>query len=364
MSASGIHQLPLHEKHVERHARFGQFGHWEVPLYYTSIMEEHHAVRRRAGLFDISHMGEFLINGPQATRYLNDLLPRDLNTMPAGKAWYMPLLNESGGIMDDIILYRRSAEEYCIIVNASNVDKDFDWLESRRDMAGVRMENLSEGKGLLALQGPRSEKILEKVLGCSLSSLKYYSFTDAGSWMIARTGYTGEDGFEIMVDRDELSDLWERLFAAGSSEGLLAAGFGARDTLRLEAGMPLHGHEMDEQISPLEAGIAWACDLKKEPFLGREALLSLQAKGISRKLVGFEMIERGIPRHGQKILKAGQEIGRVTSGSFAPTLEKNIGMGYVPSAEAREGNPIQIAVRDVPLQAQIVKMPFYHRIKK
>ena len=367
-SASHTRRFPLQQLHLERGAKFGSFGIWEVPLYYTSILEEHEAVRKCAGLFDISHMGEFFISGHGAEKFLQEILPRDISSMEAGKALYMPLLNDQGRMIDDIILYRFDPDRFLIIVNAANIEKDFKWFQHCQEIAHVpkssyELKNQSDEKGLLALQGPNSIKIINRALGTDFSDLAYYHCREWKSGMVARTGYTGEDGFEIMVNQNELHEIWDALFQAGTELGLVPAGFGARDTLRLEAGMLLYGHDMDDERSPLEAGIGWAVDFKKPSFTGREALLKDQHSGIKIKLIGFEMIERGVPRQEYTIQKLGNIIGRVTSGSFSPTLQKSIGMGYVSAGESSLGNEIEIVIRDKPIKAKIVKLPFYKRPK-
>jgi len=358
-------RLPLHEQHARKGAKFGLFGDWEVPLYYSSILEEHDAVRKRAGLFDISHMGEFFIEGPGSLGFLETLLCRSIEKMEQGKALYMPLLNSEGGMIDDIIVYRLGTDSFLIIVNAGNVEKDFDWFLKCKAKAArpdsFSLENRSDELGLLALQGPKSAEILERATGTSFQNLKYYHFIQWKSGMISRTGYTGEDGFEIMVEHKDLQSLWDSLFSEAND--LIPVGFGARDTLRLEAAMPLYGHDMDDQISPLELGIDWAVDMQKKSFVGRDALLNLKSKGIHKHLIGFEMIERGIPRQGFSIAKLGRKIGVVTSGSFSPTLQKNIGLGFVPVAEARDANDVDIIIREKPVKARVVKLPFYKRKK-
>lgn len=364
---AGLHpslkRLPLHSKHLKLNARIGTFGVWEVPLYYSSILEEHRAVRQNAGVFDISHMGEFLVTGKGALDYLNDLLPRDLEGLKPGKAIYAPLINEAAGILDDIIVYKLAQDRFYIIVNADNVERDYQWFYSFLN-PNVSLENLTDDYGLFALQGPESEIILQKIVDLPLSGLAYYSFLIWKEGMVARTGYTGEDGFEIMIPNHELSVFLERLLEAGKDSGLRPAGFGARDTLRLEAGMPLYGHDMDEEKTPLEAGLDWALDLTKVSFMGREALMRRRESGIKEKLIGFRMLDRGIPREGYEIFSQDKKIGQVTSGSFAPTLQENIGMGYVESATANIGRTIKIIIREKPLKAEIVKLPFYKRIKK
>lgn len=362
LSSETIKRLPLHGRHVSNGARLGHFGEWEVPLYYSTIIEEHHSVRRQAGVFDISHMGEIWVSGSDAAAVLDKMLPRSILSMNEGKALYMPLLNERGGMVDDIIVYRWSQTEFLIIVNASNIQKDFAWLKQWIP-SSVTFEDLSETKGLLALQGPNSEGIIRKIYGDAVASLRYYHFSKQGSGMIARTGYTGEDGFEIMVDKKELPAHWDKLFEVGKDFGLKPVGFGARDTLRLEAAMPLYGHDMNDDITPLELGIGWAVDFSKKDFLSSGILQKRKAEGIQKKLVCFEMIDKGIPRQDYEITKDGQVIGKVTSGSFSPTLEKNIGMGYVPVAQALAGNEIFIKIRDRDLKAKVVSSPFYKRQK-
>jgi aminomethyltransferase len=255
-----------------------------------------------------------------------------------------------------------SPAKFLLIVNAGNVAKDAAWMESQLVSRKVTFADATEQMGLLALQGPSSQALLEKAYpDLKLSGLHYYQFLPWKSGVIARTGYTGEDGFEIMADLKELSEIWDRLFASGKEFGLVPAGFGSRDTLRLEAGMPLYGHDLSEEMTPLEAGLGWSVDLSKNDFIGKEALRSQKENGLKKKLVGFEMIDRGIPRQDYEITKNGIKIGKVTSGSFAPTLEKNIGMGYVRAEEAQAGNEIQITIRGNALKAKVVKLPFYKR---
>lgn len=361
-SSETVKRLPLHDRHVICGARLGLFGEWEVPLYYSTIIEEHHAVRRQAGIFDISHMGEFWVSGANAAAVLDKILPRSISSMYDGKALYMPLLNERGGMVDDIIVYRCSQEDFLIIVNASNIQKDFEYIK-RFIPSSVTFEDLSESKGLLALQGPNSEAVIREIYGDQAASLRYYHFLKQGSGIVARTGYTGEDGFEMMVDKKELPSLWDKLFEVGKGFGLKPVGFGARDTLRLEAAMPLYGHDMNDDITPLELGIGWAVDFSKKDFLGLGPLQKKKSEGIGKKLICFEMIDRGIPRQDHDILNEGNVIGKVTSGSFSPTLEKNIGMGYVPLSHAVTGNEILIKIRDRDLRAKIVSSPFYKRTK-
>lgn len=364
MSATATRQLPLHEKHVQASAKLGHFGDWEVPLYYTTILEEHEAVRTKAGLFDISHMGKFYLEGPGVVAFLDSLLPRRIAPMIHGKALYMPLLNDQGGFVDDIIVYRISDTRFFIIVNAANIEKDFAWISSRVPKSGVTFRDLSPEQGLIALQGPAAASILDRAFpGQGFKDLKNYSFKEWQSGMVARTGYTGEDGYEIMAPKVALSQIWDKLMASGGGEGLVPVGFGARDTLRLEAAMPLYGHDMDDSITPLELGIGWAVDLTKENVVGLEPLKKQKAAGLGKTLIGFEMVDRGIPRQDYPIAKNGEIIGKVTSGTFSPTLKKNIGLGYVPVEYGALDAEIDVLVREKPLKAKVVKLPFYKRQK-
>lgn len=377
--SSQIQQLPLHSKHLQLGAKIGQFGDWEVPLYYTTILDEHEAVRTKAGLFDVSHMGKFYFEGSGVVSYLDQLLPRNIAGMKLGQALYMPLTNNDGGFVDDIIVYRIEDNRFFMIVNAGNAEKDEKWFKGflssphavsgdpgtvdsrfRRNDSGVTFKNLTAEQGLLALQGPQAAAILQKLLPDQpVQNLANYHFTAWKEGMIARTGYTGEDGYEIMISKGELPQLWDKILA----QGAIPAGFGARDTLRLEAGMPLYGHDMNDEITPLELGIQWAVDASKNQYPGAQKISEQRSRGVQKKLVGFEMIDRGIPRQDYGILKSGNAVGKVTSGTFSPTLKKNIGMGYVPVELSSPGTEIEIQIRDKALKAQIVKLPFYKRKK-
>ncbi len=353
-------KLPLHEEHLQKGARMGDFGGWLVPLFYSSIMEEHAAVRTRAGIFDISHMGEFIVEGPGALDYLEKNLPRRIAPLKFSQAIYMPLVNDWGGMVDDIIVYRMHEQKFLIIVNAGNIEKDLEWFQARVTQ-GVTVTDLSHAMGLLALQGPLSQTILLECFGAFYKDLRRFHYKDFEGGVIARTGYTGEDGYEMMVPRHKLKQVWDVLFRVGAKHGLLPIGFGARDTLRLEAAMPLYGHELNDEITPLEADLEWAIDLTKEEFPGIAVLKKQKVTGILKKRVGFEMTERGIPRQGFEIQKGGKTIGTVTSGSFIPTTGKNIGMAYVAAAEARIGNAIDVMVRGKPVKAVLVSLPFYRK---
>jgi aminomethyltransferase len=342
------------------------FGSWEMPLEYKGLISEHMAVREAAGLFDVSHMGELEIDGEGALAFLQRVTANDVARLADGQAQYSALPNPKGCPLDDVILYRQAKDRYLMIVNAANVEKDYAWLQSQGP-TGCTVKNVSDEKALLALQGPRSESILRPLTSIDLSQLKYYRFAEgevAGQpGLVARTGYTGEDGFELMVSAEGASELWKTLLAAGSEAGLVPAGLGARDTLRLEARMLLYGQDMDETTTLVEAGLGWivALDDAKGDFNGREVLAEQKGSGVRTKLVGFEVVGRGIARHGYPVLLGGETVGAVTSGSYAPFLRKNIGLCYLPSARAAAGTDFDVDIRGRRVPARVVPTPFYKR---
>ena len=362
-----LKKTPLFEIHQKYGGRIIDFGGWALPVQYTSIVEEHRAVREAAGLFDVSHMGEILVTGPQALAFLQKAVTNDVSRLVDNQIQYSPMCYENGGTVDDLLIYRFGLEEFLLVVNAANKDKDFAWLtDLARGFSGVLLSDISSQWAELALQGPRAEAILQGLTNFDLKEIKYYWFR-AGvdvkgvRCLVSRTGYTGEDGFEMYCAPGDAAFLWEALMERGEEQGLVPAGLGARDTLRFEARMPLYGHELDENTSPLEAGLGSFVSFDKGDFVGRAALLEQKEKGLKKKLVGFEMIDRGIPRAHYPILKEGREVGYVTTGSFSPTLEKNIGLGYVPPQLARVGTELEIGVRGKGLKAVVVKTPFYRR---
>lgn len=362
-----LKRTPLYETHVALGARMVEFGGWEMPVQYTGILKEHHAVRQSAGLFDICHMGEVRSEGPGVLAFLQATLTNDFSDLPVGGARYTLMCNHRGGILDDLIVYRTGFQAYLLVVNAANTEKDFDWLVHHRH-DDMTLENISEQTGLLALQGPRAEAILQPLTETALSQIPYYFCAEgqvAGvDGLIARTGYTGEDGFELMMPADAVAGLWDRIIEAGQEEGLLPAGLGARDTLRLEAAMPLYSHELDEETTPLEAGLGRFVDLDKGEFIGQAALVRAKQQGLTRKLVGFRMVGRGIARAGYEIAHDGRVVGRVTSGSHSPTLGMPIGMGYVPPELGTPGTAIEVIVRGRPVPAEVVRRPFYSRNRR
>ncbi len=366
MSADPIlRRTPLYEAHVAAGAKIVDFAGWEMPVQYKGLIDEHRAVRTAAGLFDCSHMGEFWIAGPGALDFVQSFTPNDASKLAPGRIHYSALLTPEGTYIDDILVYRRGDQEFMLVVNASNIEGDFDWIASLPRPAGVTLVNRSDEFALLALQGPRSLEILRQITATDLAAIKYYGFVrgevDGKSGLISRTGYTGEDGFELYVAPQHALDLWKTVLAAGETFGLVPAGLGARDTLRLEAGMPLYGHEIDRATTPWDARLDWIVKLDKGDFVGRAALVAARARGESRHLIGYEVESRGIPRQGCAIMKDGQQVGVVTSGTWSPTFEKALGMAYVPVAMAAVGTGIEIDVRGKLLAARVTALPFYKR---
>lgn len=343
------------------------FGGWNMPVQYTGIIEEHKKTREAAGIFDICHMGEIDITGPGAFDFLQIILSRNLEGQQIGQLKLSVLTNEQGGILDDLTFYLLADQHYRLVTNAGTKEKDLAWIlkvKTEKGFSNITVTDRSDAIGKIDLQGPRAAAILQPLVPADLSAIKFYHFvfsTVAGiEAIISRSGYTGEDGFEIYTDADRIVEVWDLLLDTGAGQGLVPVGLGARDTLRLECGMTLYGNEIDEHTTPYEAVYGWLVDLSK-PFIGRDALQRQQAEGIGRKLVGFEMVDKGIARHGYRVLKEGEHIGIVTSGTFAPTLNRAIGMAYVPPSMREPGTEIDIDIRNRPTRARVVKLPFYKR---
>lgn len=344
-----------------------EFAGWEMPVQYRAVIEEHLAVRRRAGLFDVSHMGEVEVSGPRALDLCQRLTANDVSRIKIGQAQYNLLLNENGGTVDDIVVYRLETDHFLICVNASNTDKDIQWIREK-SKGEAEVQDSSSRYVQLALQGPLAEQVLQRLTPLRLKEIKsfHFSFGEVSGvrCLVARTGYTGEDGFELYCDPDRGVELWDGLMNAGRDVGLQPAGLGARDTLRLEKAYPLYGHELDDSTTPLEAGLEWVTKFAKGPFLGREALLRQKQEGVRRRLVGLELTEPGIARSHYPILKQGQPIGQVTSGTKSPTLGRSIALGYVVGGEAGVGNDVAVEIRGRKVGARIVSLPFYPDPKK
>jgi aminomethyltransferase len=362
----GLKRTALNSIHKSAGGRMVEFGGWEMPVEYSGITQEHVAVRTRAGLFDVSHMGEIEVEGPEALRLLQWVTSNDVSRLQDGQAQYSALMYPQGSAVDDCIVHRLGENHYFLCVNAANTDKDFAWIVQHNTF-DAEARNVSAEYTQLALQGPCAAAILARVTATDFSSLRYYWFKPATccgvEGLLARTGYTGEDGFEFYFPPAESVRVWDELFEAGKPDGLIPVGLGARNTLRLEAGYALYGHELDEETTLLEANLGWIARLDKGDFLGRDVLLQQRREGTRKKLVGFEMTDRGICRDGYNILIDGSVRGRVTSGTYAPYLKKSIGLGYVPPALAETGQAIHIEIRGKAVAARLVPLPFYRRPK-
>jgi aminomethyltransferase len=365
-AASALKITPLNSIHRALGAKMVDFGGWDMPVQYTGIIDEHHAVRRAVGLFDVSHMGEIEIHGLEAAHLTDFVTTNAVHNLKTGQARYSGLLYQHGGFVDDILVHKVAEDHYFLCVNASNQEKDFEHIRSLNRF-DARVDFASGRYAQLAIQGPKARDTVQKLTPVSLAAIRYYWFTDGevcgAPARIARTGYTGEDGFEIYAASSHAARIWNEVLQAGAEFGIKPCGLGARNTLRLEAGMALYGHEIDASMSPLESGLEWIVKLDKGEFVGREALLRQKEKGVKRKLAGFEMRGRGIGRDGYEVLVNGSPAGWVTSGSPSPTLNRNIGFCYLPAELAQPGKAIQIMIRNQPVDAVTVETPFYKRAK-
>ena len=364
-----LKQTSLNAAHKALGAKMVDFGGWEMPVSYSSLINEHHAVRRRVGLFDVSHMGQIEVRGPEALALVDRVTTNRVAALKDGQAHYSGLLNDAGGFIDDLLVHRIDENTFFLCVNASNQDADYDWIVAHNDL-DCQVEAQGHRWALLAIQGPRALETAQKLTGTDLAGIRYYWFRKGEFCgtpaIIARTGYTGEDGFETYIPAEEAPRIWNAILEAGAEFDILPCGLGARNTLRLEAGMALHGHEISETITPLEAGLDWIVKLDKGDFLGRDALVRQKEQGLTRKLTGFEMRGRGIGRDGYPVAAAGaaETCGVVTSGTLSPTLEKSIGMALAPPDLSAPGQPIEIEIRGRRIEAETVSIPFYKREKR
>lgn len=356
---------PFTQQHVALGAKMAEFAGYNMPISYSGINDEHHTVRQNAGVFDVSHMGEFVLRGPKALDLIQRVGTNDASKLTAGKAQYSCMPNDKGGIVDDLIVYcMKENEEYLLVVNASNIEKDWNWIQ-QHNTEGVEMENISDKTGLLAVQGPKAVAYMQQLTDMDITNLKYYTFVKgkfAGidDVIVSATGYTGSGGVEIYFEDkgDNAATIWNEIFRIGAPQGMKPIGLAARDTLRLEMGYCLYGNDIDDTTSPLEAGLGWITKFTKD-FTAKAILEQQKAESIKRKLVGIELIDKGIPRHGYTIQNAaGEEIGYITSGTQAPSLGKAVGMAYVRKDFAQEGSDIFVMIRDKAVKAQVVKMPF------
>lgn len=357
-----MNKTALHSEHRRLNAKMTDFHGWEMPLYYTSILEEHQAVRAAAGIFDISHMGQVWVNGEGALETLNELVVSDLANVGEGRACYTMLLNEHGGILDDIIVYRLHGQDYLVIVNCANRMSDTAWIQAHQ-RGVVEARDISGGRSILAIQGPLSAQLLEDILRFPVKALGRFDIAEMPhvgpqTW-VARTGYTGSDGFELFLPDAQARRVWQEVLERGASQNVMPVGLGARDTLRLEAGLRLYGTDMDATTTPYEADLGWTVAINKPSFMGKSALLSQKTRGLARRLVGFELVEGPVPRPGFPLLVEGRQVGTVTSGTFSPTLNKPLGMGYVELPFARPTTTMHIVIRGKTYPVTVVKMPFW-----
>src|SRR5579884_2415126 len=366
IAATELKRTPLFGVHSALKAKLVDFGGWNMPVQYSGILEEHNAVRKAVGLFDVSHMGEIEIHGPEAAKLVDYVSTNNAAKLKIGRAHYSALLYEHGGFVDDILVHRVGEDHFFLCVNASNQEKDYEHIAAHNKF-DCTVENAGSRYAQIAIQGPRALETLQKLTAIELAPIKYYWFTDGevcgAKARIARTGYTGEDGFKIYVDPGESPRIWDEILSAGAEFGIKPCGLGARNTLRLEAKMALYGHEITASITPWEADLAWIVKLDKGDFIGRKALEKTSGENVTRKLIGFEMTGRGIGRDGYEVWIDRKPAGWVTSGGPSPTLNKNIGLCYLPVASAAPGNRIEIMIRNSPVEAITVSTPFYKRAK-
>lgn len=369
-----IQKTALHDRHLSLHAKMTDFHGWDMPLYYSSILDEHKAVRESLGIFDISHMGQVLVTGPDAEKTLNQMMVSDFSAVGVERACYTLMLNEQGGIVDDLIIYRLGKQEFLIIVNCGNRSGDVQWLKARA-ISQTTINDISAGRAILAVQGPKASRVLEEVLDGKIAGLGRFAIaplrTMGPDACIARTGYTGGDGFELFLPDKHAKRVWDSVLALAKPFGALPIGLGARDTLRVEAGLRLYGTDMDDKTTPVEVGLEWTVAMAKAAFTGKEVLARQKKEGVTRKFVGFELTQGPVPRTGMDLLLptapgegTGKKIGVVTSGTYSPVLNRPLGMGYVEPAQASAGRQLNLMVRDRRYCATIVKLPFWKGEKK
>lgn len=346
----------LYDKHVELGALMSPFGGFEMPIQYAGIAVEHQAVRGKVGLFDVSHMGEVTVRGKDAERYVQHIFTNDIAGAPVGKIYYGMMCYENGGTVDDLLVYKMGENDFFLVINAANIDKDWAWMQQHAIGFDIDLQNRSEFYGQIAVQGPESEQVMESVLGIPCSELTFYTVKTVGDVIVSRTGYTGEDGFEVYATPEYIRECWDKLIAAG----VQPCGLGCRDTLRFEAGLPLYGDELTENISPVMAGLSMFVKLDKD-FIGRDALLKQKTEGVAKKLVGIELADKAIPRHGYTVLKDGQAIGEVTTGYHTLSTDKSVCMALIDSQYAALGTEVEIQIRKKTFAGKVVKKLFYEK---
>ncbi len=360
-----VKRTPLFEVYEQYGGKIVEFGGWEMPVQYSNIIEEHQTVRQAAGIFDVSHMGEISVVGSEAEAFVQNLVTNNVKSMKNFQVQYNLMCYHDGGVVDDLLVYKYSTERYMLVVNASNIEKDFAWIVENGKNFAVELKNISNDTSQIAVQGPRAEEIMQKLTDYDLQSIKFFYFAETKvggkDVIISRTGYTGEDGFEVYLQPGDAVEMWNLILETGKDLGVKPIGLGARDTLRFEAVLPLYGHEISKDITPLEAGLGFFVKLDTDNFIGKDVLVKQKAEGLPRKLVGFEMIDRGIPRAEFEVQKDGQIIGFVTTGSYSPTLDKNIGLALVQSQYSELGTEFEIVRGKRAMKAKVIAKPFYKK---
>ncbi len=347
----------LYDKHVALGALISPFGGFDMPIQYSNITDEHQAVRQHCGVFDVSHMGEVLVSGTDAERYVNHIFTNNVEGLAVGKILYGMMCYEDGGVVDDLLVYKMADDRFFLVINAANIDKDWAWIQQQAEGFNVTLDNQSDYYGQLAVQGPEAERIMEEILNLPCSELTFYTFKTMGDVIVSRTGYTGEDGFEIYATPDYINQCWDKLMAAG----VTPCGLGCRDTLRFEVGLPLYGDELSAEITPIMAGLGMFVKLDKEEFVGRDALAKQKAEGVAQKLVGIELQDKAIPRHGYTVMKDGQPIGTVTTGYHTISTDKSVCMALIDSQYAPLGTELEVQIRKKVFPGTVVKKRFYDK---
>lgn len=348
----------LYDKHVKLGALISPFGGFDMPIQYSSIIEEHNAVRHDCGVFDVSHMGEVTVKGPDAERYVQHIFTNDVSKIAKGQILYGMMCYEDGGTVDDLLVYKMTDNDFFLVINAANIDKDWQWMNDNAKGFDIQLVNRSEDYGQIAVQGPNSEKVVEEVLGLECHELTFYTVKTIGDIIVSRTGYTGEDGFEIYASHNYICECWDNLMESGSCK---PCGLGCRDTLRFEVGLPLYGDELSADISPVMAGLSMFCKLDKEEFIGKEALARQKADGVERRLIGIELEGKAIPRHGYAVVKDGETVGEVTTGYHSISTDKSVCMALVKTQHAKLGTPLEIQIRKKTFPGVVVKKRFYDK---
>lgn len=361
-----VKKTALYSTHQKLGGKIIDFAGWALPVQYEGIIQEHEAVRNAAGMFDVSHMGEVKAEGKEAFDFVQNLVTNDISVLENHQVIYTLMCYPDGGVVDDLLVYKFDNENFLLVINASNIDKDYQWMKDNSSNFNLKLSNISNEVSQIALQGPKAQSILQKLVNVNLTDIEFFHFNDnvlidGMKCLVSRTGYTGEDGFEIYTENKNIEKIWNLVMEAGKPEGLKPTGLGCRDTLRFEACLPLYGNEISKDVTPLEAGLGFFVKLKKENFIGKDVLVAQKANGLKRKLVGFEMKDRGIPRHGYEVLGNGEKIGFVTTGYFSPTLKKNIGLALVSADYSQLGTEISVVVRNKPLKAEVISKKFYNK---